>query len=83
MTSPPAGGTVCTWLEAWCGEAAIRPLLYLEQLVEDGDRSRRADVLSRAESAEYDAYAVGMVWVELQTPAGLPARRVRRGRAPV
>ncbi len=73
LTLSTRPGTVCIRLEGWCDQPLIRPQLFFEQLVEDGDRSRRADILTRAESTECDAYTVGMVWAEMTIPAETPA----------
>ena len=65
LTLSPRRGVRCIRMEAWCEEESLRPRVMLEELVEDNDRSRKADVLSRRECAEYPAYGVGMAWVEL------------------
>lgn len=55
-------------LEGWCEQPDIRLKIQFEDLVEDNDHSRRADIISDRESSEYAAYEVGMVWVEAFVP---------------
>ena len=73
LTLSSKRGVSCVRLDGWCEAEAIQLHLQFEEMVQDGNRSQKADVLSRKESKEYDAYAVGMVWAELTVPDTIPA----------
>lgn len=64
----PKRGVCCIRLDGWCEAERVGIKLQIEELVGDSDRSKKADVLTNKDFNEYEAYSVGLVWVELQVP---------------
>lgn len=68
LTLSSSQGYRCIRLAPWCNNQDIVVGMNIEGFVEDNDRSKKADVLTKMGSSEFDAYQTAVVWTELTVP---------------
>lgn len=79
LTLSSIQGYRCIRLAPWCESKEINIEINIEALVEDNDRSKKADLLLKKESVEYDAYQVAIAWIELKIPKDISPQIYKGG----